>query len=63
MENIIVNSTSLYEQIAGLIQSARKQVATQVNTALLTTYWNVGRLIVEDEQNSEHRAEYGSEYW
>jgi predicted nuclease of restriction endonuclease-like (RecB) superfamily len=59
MENIIVNSNSLYEQIAGLIQSARKQVATQVNTALLTTYWNVGRLIVEDEQNSEHRAEYG----
>lgn len=32
-----------------------------MNTALLATYWNVGRLIVEDEQNSEHRAEYGKQ--
>ncbi len=49
----------LYEQISELIQSARKQVAAQVNTALLATYWNVGRLIVDDEQKSGHRAEYG----
>jgi predicted nuclease of restriction endonuclease-like (RecB) superfamily len=36
-------------------------VATQVNTALLITYWNVGRIIVEDEQKSEFRAEYGKQ--
>ena len=59
MEEKIIAQNSLYEQISELIQSARKQVAAQVNTALLTTYWNVGRLIVEDEQKSEHRAEYG----
>ena len=59
MESNITTSNNLYGQIAGLIQSARKQVATQVNTALLVTYWNVGRIIVEDEQKSEFRAEYG----
>lgn len=61
MESNITTSNNLYGQIAELIQSARKQVATQVNTALLVTYWNVGRIIVEDEQKSEHRAEYGKQ--
>ena len=59
MKNDIIASSHLYGQIAELIQSARKQVVSQVNTALLHTYWNVGRLIVEDEQKSEYRAEYG----
>lgn len=61
MESNITTSNNLYGQIAELIQSARKQVATQVNTALLVTYWNVGRIIVEDEQKSEFRAEYGKQ--
>lgn len=50
----------LYTEIAELLQSARYAVATQVNTTLLVTYWNVGRLIVEDEQNHQQRAEYGN---
>jgi predicted nuclease of restriction endonuclease-like (RecB) superfamily len=61
MNNTMPSSNSLYTQVSELIQEARKQVASQVNTALLATYWNVGRLIVEDEQNSEHRAEYGKQ--
>ena len=55
------NKSALYAQVAELIQEARGQVVTQVNTALLATYWNVGRLIVEDEQKSEYRAEYGKQ--
>ena len=61
MSNTMSSSNSLYTQVSELIQEARKQVLSQVNTALLATYWNVGRLIVEDEQNSEHRAEYGKQ--
>lgn len=61
MNNTMPSSNFLYTQVSELIQEARKQVASQVNTALLATYWNVGRLIVEDEQNSEHRAEYGKQ--
>ncbi len=61
MNNTMPSSNSLYTQVSELIHEARKQVASQVNTALLATYWNVGRLIVEDEQNSEHRAEYGKQ--
>lgn len=49
----------LYSEIAELLKAARQTVVSQVNTALLATYWNIGRLIVEDEQNSLQRAEYG----
>ena len=33
-----------------------KRVAAHINTELLSAYWNVGRIIVEHEQNSNERA-------
>ena len=30
-----------------------------VNTAMVQTYWQIGRLIVQDEQAGQQRAEYG----
>ena len=57
----IASENGLYSQIAHLLQDARKAVAVQVNNALVLTYWNVGRLIVEDEQNNKQRAEYGKQ--
>ena len=50
---------SLYSEISQLIQQSRQSVATQVNTTLLITYWNIGRVIIEDEQHSNQKAEYG----
>ena len=55
----IVIADDLFSQISHLIKSARNNVVTQINTTLLMTYWNIGRLIVEDEQKNELRAEYG----
>lgn len=49
----------LYSQIVQLLNDTRKSVVIQVNTTLLVTYWHVGKLIVENEQNNIHRAEYG----
>ena len=59
MDNDKLVYENLYSQISELIQSARERVATHVNTTLLVTYWNIGRLIIESQQNNEHRAEYG----
>ncbi len=38
---------------------AKESIAYQVNTELLNTYWKIGRIIVEHEQDSEERAAYG----
>jgi hypothetical protein len=50
---------SLYARVAELIVAARSQVRSVVNQAMVLTYWQVGQLIVEDEQGGEVRAEYG----
>lgn len=53
--------TELLDSIRTLLADGRKQVATAVNTAMVQTYWHIGRLIVEDEQQGESRAEYGKQ--
>lgn len=47
------------DEIKTLIAEARAQVSREVNTAMLTTYWHVGRVIVEREQNGKFKAQYG----
>ena len=49
----------LFTQISALLENARKKVAVAVNQAMVLTYFEIGRMIVEDEQNGENRAEYG----
>lgn len=57
MTNII--NPTLLKEIRTILIQGRKKVATVVNSAMVQTYWEVGRLIVEDEQQGEQRAEYG----
>lgn len=57
--NEIVKYGDMINEIKEVLQSARQNVAQQVNTELLTTYWNIGRIIVEHEQQNKARAEYG----
>ena len=52
-------TNSLIQEIKEVLQTARHNVARQVNAELLTSYWNIGRIIVEYEQNSKTRADYG----
>jgi len=49
----------LYDKVSELIFLARRQVITSVNTTMVHTYFQIGRLIVEDEQQGKERAEYG----
>ena len=56
---INISERKLATQIADLINEARKTVVTAVNVTMVYTYYEIGRLIVEDEQNGNQRAEYG----
>lgn len=47
-------------EIKAILESARLNVAREVNNELLTTYWKIGELIVRFEQNDNVRAEYGA---
>ena len=52
---------ALYSQIASILEQNRKSVAVAVNTAMVRTYYEIGRSIVENEQKGSIRAEYGKE--
>ncbi|MCF7353547.1 PDDEXK nuclease domain-containing protein [Vibrio sp. CK2-1] len=54
-----VEQNPLLNNIRELLNQGRKQAVQAVNTAMVQTYWEIGRLIVEDEQQGEARAEYG----
>lgn len=51
----------MIEEIQEIMIKAREKAAYQINNELLTAYWNIGRVIVEHEQDSKERAEYGKE--
>jgi len=50
---------AVYQQIREVLTHARSQAYIAVNTAMVQAYWNIGRIIVEEEQHGEQRAEYG----
>ena len=46
-------------RIVSLLEAARRASARSVNTIMTTTYWEIGRRIVEGEQKGSRRAGYG----
>jgi predicted nuclease of restriction endonuclease-like (RecB) superfamily len=54
-----VQQNDLYLKISGLLQAARQNVVRAVNQTMVYTYYEIGRNIVEDEQQGKERAEYG----
>lgn len=52
-------TTFLYNKISSLIQTTREKVATTINLAMVYTYYEIGRYIIEYEQQGNERAQYG----
>ncbi len=50
----------LITNIGDLLALGRQKAFQSVNTVLVETYWNIGRQIVEYEQDGNEKAEYGS---
>ena len=60
LQSAMQNGTFV-EDVKAIIDNGLDQVAYSVNQAMLNTYWNVGRRIVEEEQHGNRRAEYGKQ--
>ncbi len=60
-DSIKNKSDELYSQIASVLSKSRKFVVSTVNTTMVRSYFEIGRIIVENEQNGKSRAEYGKE--
>lgn len=54
-------NTKFLSQIVDLLQSARNKVIRTVNQTMVMTYFEIGRMIVEEEQDGKERADYGKQ--
>ena len=50
----------LLNNIKNLLIESRQQLQQIINTTIVQTYWQIGKIIVEDEQGGEKRAKYGT---
>ena len=57
--SVKTRKSSLAERIITLVEEAKRKVVSAVNVALVYTYYEVGRMIVEEEQGGKKRAQYG----
>ena len=60
IERVNVNN-NIYQNIFELLQQARKNVNRVINSAMVNTYFEIGRMIVVEEQEGKKRASYGKE--
>lgn len=51
---------SIYTEVRGIIAHTRDNVYKSINFNMVLTYWNIGKIIVEEEQKGSSRAEYGT---
>ncbi len=53
------SKTNLTHQIRSLLIEARKMAVQSINITMVYAYYQIGKLILEDEQHGRLRAEYG----
>ena len=58
MDNI--QNETFYNKVIELFQNAKKNLSTAVNMTMVYSYYEAGRMIVEEEQDGKERAAYGS---
>ena len=54
------NETVFYKQVADLLAVARKYAKQQIDNTIVMTYYEIGRMIVEREQQGQKRAQYNA---
>lgn len=49
----------MYKSIKTVLENARLSAYKAVNSTMVIAYWNIGRLIIEEEQKGRQKANYG----
>lgn len=57
MENIVTDN--FFDKVLDILKNARKHAKMALNISMVYSYYEVGRAIIEEEQNGKQRAEYG----
>lgn len=55
----MIDVMEIYNQIAEILLSARRNTYKIVNSTMISAFWSIGEKIVEEEQKGLHKAKYG----
>jgi len=61
MSQVLKNSEDFFEKITDLLKNARKKTVYSINQTMVYTYFEIGKIIIEEEQKGRKRAEYGKQ--
>ena len=56
-----LENTKIFNEVINLLKDAREKVKKTIDNTMTNTYYEIGRIIVEEEQKGNERAEYGKE--
>jgi hypothetical protein len=57
----LIGYGGILSEVIGLLEAARHASVRSINSVMTTTYWEIGRCIVEHEQKSRNKADYYGE--
>ncbi len=58
---IAVSGKNLLDRVVSILNQARSNVVSVVNSNMVIAYWLIGREIVQEIQKGDKRAEYGKQ--
>ena len=56
-----LENTKIFNEVINLLKDAREKVKKTIDNTMTKTYYEIGKIIVEEEQKGNERAEYGKE--
>ena len=60
MSELTPVSPNFFAEVRSILAKARSKAASAVNTAMVEAYWFIGKRIVEEEQDGQAKAAYGT---
>ena len=61
MNNMTIVSGNIFDDARKIVETARREAYAAINQTMVSAYWQLGKRIVEEEQDGKNRAEYGKQ--
>lgn len=58
-DSVSISFSAFVTDIRDIIYKGKNTAISSVNSVMIATYWNIGKRIVEEEQQGKSRADYG----
>ena len=54
-------NSKMIQEITNLVNEVKSNLSSEINKSIIYVYWNIGKIIVSNENEFNNRLEYGKE--